>query len=123
MGTCFVCGKEVEGNADSELFGCDGDRIHKSCKPNLNKAYNSINNMSNAEFNNYIKGERELLDSWWVLWFITKIGGIYETNKTFLEKHPENKDILEKQLEIMKNDIIEYVTSARFKSALEYLNL
>lgn len=63
MGTCFVCGKEVEGNADSELFGCDGDRIHKSCKPNLNKAYNSINNMSNAEFNNYIKGERELLDS------------------------------------------------------------
>lgn len=47
----------------------------------------------------------------------------YEVNKHFLETHPENKKIIEKQIERAKNDIIEYVTSERFKSALEYLNL
>ena len=47
----------------------------------------------------------------------------YEANKGFLEKHPENREFLEKQLEQIKNDILEYITSNRFKSALEYLNL
>lgn len=35
----------------------------KKCKPNLNKAYDAINNMSDSEFNEYIRGERELLNS------------------------------------------------------------
>ena len=47
----------------------------------------------------------------------------YEQNKSFLEKHPENKEMLEKQIKRAEIDIIEYVTSKRFKSALEYLNL
>ena len=63
MGTCFVCGKIVKDSDEYEWFGYDGDRIHKKCKPNLNKAYDAINNMSNSEFNKYMKGERELLDS------------------------------------------------------------
>ena len=61
MGKCFVCGKEVKYDEDSELFGCDGDRIHKRCKPNLNKAYDRINNMSDMEFSDYIRGKSELL--------------------------------------------------------------
>ena len=63
MGTCFVCGKTVKYNDEYEWFGCDGDRIHKKCKPNLNKAYDAINNMGDSEFNEYIRGERELLNS------------------------------------------------------------
>ena len=51
MGNCFVCGKTVKYNDEYEWFGCDGDRIHKKCKPNLNKAYDAINNMSDSEFN------------------------------------------------------------------------
>lgn len=47
----------------------------------------------------------------------------YEVNKRFLEKYPEQKSMLEKHVERAKNDIVEYVTSERFKCALEYLNL
>ena len=47
----------------------------------------------------------------------------YEANKSFLEKHPDAKEIVEKHLQDIQKDIIEYVTSERFKEALKYLNL
>jgi len=61
MGKCFVCGEDVTDYEESELFGCDGDRIHRRCKPNLNRAYDAINNMSDLEFNEYITGKRDLI--------------------------------------------------------------
>ena len=59
---CFVCGKIVKDNDEVEWHGCDGDKIHASCKPNLDRAYGMINNMSDVEFSKYIRGERELLN-------------------------------------------------------------
>lgn len=61
MNICFVCGKVVTEDDDYEWFGMDGDKIHKKCKPNLNKAMDTVNNMSDAEFAKYLLGERELL--------------------------------------------------------------
>lgn len=61
MRKCFVCGKEVKDNDKFEWHGCDGDKIHADCKPYLNRAYDSINNMNDIEFSKYIRGERELL--------------------------------------------------------------
>ena len=63
MCKCFVCGKIVKDSDKFEWFGCDGDKIHASCKPNLNRAYNMVNNMNDTEFGKYIRGERELLNS------------------------------------------------------------
>lgn len=63
MGTCFVCGEKVKDSDDYEWFGFDGDKIHKKCEPNLNKAYDAINNMSDYAFIKYMKGKRKLLDS------------------------------------------------------------
>ena len=62
MCKCFVCGKEVKYNDEFEWHGCDGDKIHLRCKPNLDRAYSMINNMSDNEFRKYISGERELLN-------------------------------------------------------------
>ena len=62
MRKCFVCGKIVKDNDEFEGHGCDGDKIHASCKPNLDRAYGMINNMSDVEFSKYIRGERELLN-------------------------------------------------------------
>ena len=62
MRTCFVCGKVVKDSEEYEWFGCDGGRIHKKCKPNLNRAYDAVNNMNDTEFGKYIRGERELLN-------------------------------------------------------------
>ena len=63
MGTCFVCGKTVKDNDDYEWHGCDGDKIHARCTPNLNRAYDMVNNMNDSEFRRYIRGERKLLNS------------------------------------------------------------
>lgn len=63
MISCFVCGKIVKETDEYELFGYDGGRIHKKCEPKLDKACESINNMSDSEFTKYMKGERELLDT------------------------------------------------------------
>ena len=63
MCKCFVCGKIVKDSDKFEWFGCDGDKIHVSCKPNLDRAYSIINNMNDIEFSKYIRGERELLNS------------------------------------------------------------
>lgn len=63
MITCFVCGKIVKDSDEYEWIGYDGDKIHKKCKPNMNKAYDRINRMNDSGFAKYMKGERELLDT------------------------------------------------------------
>jgi hypothetical protein len=40
-----------------------------------------------------------------------------------LEKHPENKELLEKRIKQHKEDIANYVTSDRFSYALRVFNL
>lgn len=40
-----------------------------------------------------------------------------------LEKHPENKELLEKRIKQHKEDIANYVTSDRFSHALRVFNL
>lgn len=44
-------------------------------------------------------------------------------DKELLEKHPENKELLEKRIKQHKEDIANYVTSDRFLYALRVLNL
>ena len=56
MRKCFVCGKIVKDNDEFEWHGCDGDKIHASCKPNLDRAYDMFNNMNDNEFIKYIRG-------------------------------------------------------------------
>ena len=51
---CFVCGKEVNEFDDYELFGMDGDMIHKKCKPNVNNVIDSIVNMTDEQFERYM---------------------------------------------------------------------
>ena len=60
MSTCFICGKEIIGFEDSELFGCDGDRIHKKCLPLVDQKMEMINTMSDEEFQSYMMGITEL---------------------------------------------------------------
>lgn len=62
MHICFVCGKEVKDYDEFEWHGYDGDKIHKRCKPNLSKAYNTIDNMSEADFQEWLSGKRELME-------------------------------------------------------------
>lgn len=47
----------------------------------------------------------------------------YKLDKELLEKHPENRELLERRIERHKQDIVDYVTSKRFETQLEYLNL
>lgn len=54
---CFVCGQTVNEYGDYEWFGMDGDKIHKKCKPNLNKATDLINNMSDEQFSQWISND------------------------------------------------------------------
>ena len=44
-------------------------------------------------------------------------------DKELLEKHSENKELLEKRIKQHKEDIANYVTSDRFSYALRVLNL
>ena len=62
---CFVCGQIVDEEDDYEWFGLDGDKIHKRCKPNLNKAKDLINNMTDEQFsewflNKHISGKEQI---------------------------------------------------------------
>ena len=57
MNICFVCDKEIRDNDETELFGCDGDKIHNSCKPNIDRKCELINNMTDDEFSQYMSGE------------------------------------------------------------------
>ena len=53
---CFVCGKEVKEEDEYIWFGCNGDKIHKSCEKNIEKAKEAINNMTDEEFCKYLLG-------------------------------------------------------------------
>jgi hypothetical protein len=44
-------------------------------------------------------------------------------DKELLEKHTENKELLEKRIKQHKDDIANYVTSERFLYALKVFNL
>ena len=57
MDTCFVCGKLVTDTDEFIWHGLDGDKIHKKCDANRQKAYDKINNMSNDEFKRYLLGK------------------------------------------------------------------
>ena len=47
----------------------------------------------------------------------------YKLDKELLEKHPEQKELLERRIERHKQDIVDYVTSKHFECALNNLNL
>lgn len=47
----------------------------------------------------------------------------YRMDKELLTKHPENKELLERKIKEHEKAIIEYVTSDRFQTQLNYLNL
>ena len=47
----------------------------------------------------------------------------YRMDKELLEKHPENKEMLERRIKQHERDIINYVTSDSFQTQLNYLNL
>ena len=57
MDICFVCDKPVKEDDEFIWHGLDGDKIHKRCKKDLQKAYDRINNMSDEEFGRYLRGE------------------------------------------------------------------
>lgn len=54
---CFVCGKLVTEDDEFIWHGLDGDKIHKRCEKNLQKACDWINNMTDKDFKKYILGE------------------------------------------------------------------
>lgn len=47
----------------------------------------------------------------------------YRMDKDLLSKHPENKELLERRIREHEKSIIEYVTSDRFQTQLNYLYL
>ena len=57
MYTCFVCDKPVKEDEEFVWHGLDGDKIHKRCKKDTQKAYDRINNMTSEEFKKYLIGE------------------------------------------------------------------
>lgn len=57
MQVCFVCGEVVTEDDEYIWFGCDGDKIHKRCEKNIQKACERIDNMSGEEFKKYLLGE------------------------------------------------------------------
>lgn len=44
----------------------------------------------------------------------------YEAYEDYVKKHPDRKENVEKHFQRIERDIIEYVTSERFKEALKY---
>lgn len=47
----------------------------------------------------------------------------YKLDKKLLEKHPEQKELLEKRIARHERDIVAYVTSEKFECVLNNLNL
>ena len=47
----------------------------------------------------------------------------YKTDKELLEKHPEQRRLLEKRIAKHEKDIVAYVTSERFEYVLNHFNL
>lgn len=48
---------------------------------------------------------------------------MYRLNKEMLERHPEHRELLQRQIDRAEKAIIEYVTSDSFVERLKYLNL
>ena len=53
---CIVCGNRIGEGEDMMLLGADGDFMHKKCQPMWERFKDRINNMSDAEFNEYLLG-------------------------------------------------------------------
>lgn len=54
---CCVCNKEIHPYSEEyEPFGCDGEFIHKHCWPAMRKFMARIDNMTNAEFEDWMRG-------------------------------------------------------------------
>lgn len=52
---CFYCNQEIHKYKEEyELFGCDGDFIHKKCRPFINEEMNRLATMSDKEFYNWM---------------------------------------------------------------------
>ena len=47
----------------------------------------------------------------------------YKLDKKLLEKHPEQKEVLEKRIKRHEQDIVTYVTNEHFECALNNFNL
>ena len=54
---CIVCGNRIEDGEDRMLVGMDGDFMHKRCQAKWERFKDRINNMSDAEFHDYLLGE------------------------------------------------------------------
>ena len=52
---CLICNKPI-GLDDWIWYGLDGDKIHKECKIKEYLFYSKIDNMSDEEFSNWLKG-------------------------------------------------------------------
>ena len=52
---CLICNKPI-GLDDWIWHGLDGDKIHKECKKKEYLLYSIIDNMSDEEFSNWLKG-------------------------------------------------------------------
>ena len=54
---CVCCKREIkEWECKHENFGCDGDFIHKECRPIMNKKMDNLANMSDNQFYNWMIG-------------------------------------------------------------------
>lgn len=51
---CFICGNTISDEEQKELFGFDGDFIHKKCAKNKDKAIDVINNMTDEQFEKWL---------------------------------------------------------------------
>lgn len=47
---CSMCGEEIKHNEEYEIFGLDGDFIHKKCRAKANEEMDTIANMNDEEF-------------------------------------------------------------------------
>lgn len=57
---CAVCGNKIEEGEDAVLLGVDGDFMHKRCQSMWEEYKDRINNMSDAEFYNYLSFSRQI---------------------------------------------------------------
>lgn len=58
---CVCCKQEIKlCQGKHELFGCDGDFIHKECRSTMNKRMNNLANMSDKQFYNWMGVEGKI---------------------------------------------------------------
>lgn len=50
MSKCSFCCKTITDYDEAELFGLDGDFIHKKCKPEIEKEMDGVVKISNKQF-------------------------------------------------------------------------